>query len=345
VDTGLAANELQVRTVNITARSAEGLTATAAIKVAQNFLTGYGMFVLAGGGATTCTTGTICVGGESALAFDSTFNGILFAGHQFRIEKIRGPFQFVDPLNTNNLVDAVTVTSDTEGKFTTVIRVASGIPAQVALIKVTDVASGAYTFRSFTINTQVNAATLTLIPESINLVGPDDTVCGFGNSDILVFDGKPPYKIICPDPRTSVASDTSTTDPGRFTVNVGAQPPNNCLAAVPCVIIDANNARAVLTITTAIGSPPPKPTPITVTPATLTLTCGGSGAVTATGGTGTYSVSSSNSRVTAVVSGNTITITRLAPDPAGGPFPTSAIITVTDGASVFSVTATVPAAC
>jgi len=339
VDSGLQPGELQVRTVTITARSGEGFVASASIKVGQNFLTGYGMFVP----TTTCTPAVICIGGESVLVFDSTFNGILYANKQFRIEKVRGPFQFVDPLNTNNQVDAVTVTSDHEGKFTTVIRVASGIPAEVALLKVTDVQTGAYTFRSFTIDTTATAATLTLIPESITLTSADPSVCGSGVTDVLVFDGKPPYSIICPDPRTLAASPTSSTDPGRFTINVGQQAAGSCLTAVPCVVIDSQGARATFSITTTPGTAPAA-TPLTVAPTTITLTCGGSGAATVVGGSGTYTASSSNSRVTAVVSGNTVTITRLNGDGATA-FPTTAVVTVTDGASVGSVTATVPANC
>ena len=339
VDAGLQANELQVRTVNITARSAEGFTATAVIKVGQNFLTGYGMFVP----STTCSTGVICIGGESTLHFDSTFNGVLYAGRQFRIEKIRGPFQFVDPLNTNNQVDAITVTSDGEGKFTAVIRVASGIPAQVALFQVTDVLTGAYTIRTFTIDTTLPTTTLTLIPDTITLTSADATVCGSGVTDVLVFDGKPPYQMLCPDPRTLVSTPTSDTDPGKFTVHVGQQPAGSCLTAVPCVVIDSQGARATLAITTTPGTAPAA-TPITVAPATMTLTCGGSGAATVVGGSGTYSASSSSARVTSAVAGNTVTITRLNGDGATV-FPTTAVVTVTDGASVGSVTVTVPANC
>ena len=342
VDSGLPPGSLQVRTVNVTARSAEGLVSTAVIKVAQNFLTGYGMRVL----ASTCTGAgaVVCTGGETAFSFDSTFNGILYQGHQFRFEKVRGPFQFVDPLNMNNLVDVVTVIADHEGQFTVVIRVATGIPAQTALFKVTDLVTGAYTFRSFIIATSTTTTTLTLIPDKISLTGADATVCGGGTSDVLVFDGVPPYSIICPDPRTLAASPTSTTQPGRFTVNVGVQAPGSCLDNVPCVILDANGARAILGITTTVGAAATPPAPITVAPTTLTLTCGASGAVTVVGGTGTYSAASSSTRVSATVSGNTVTITRLNGDGATV-VPTPVTVTITDGASVGSVAVTVPPNC
>jgi hypothetical protein len=66
--------------------------------------------------------------------------------------------------------------------------------------------------------------------------------------------------------------------------------------------------------------------------------------VTAVGGSGTYTATSNNSRVTAVVAGHTVTITRLTPD-VGGPFAATAIISVTDGATVGTTTATVPTTC
>jgi hypothetical protein len=340
VDTGIPPGGLQVRTVTISARSAEGNGAVATIAVAQNFLTGYGLRAL----STTCVSGTICTGGETSLAFDSTFNGVLFAGHQFRIEKVRGPFQFVDPLNTNNLVDAVTVTADHEGKFVTVVRVATGTPAEVALIKITDIPTGAYTFRTFTIDTATSTTTLTLIPSAISLTGADATVCGSGTSDVLVFDGVPPYSIICTDTRVAAASLTSATQPGRFTINVGQQVAGQCLDAVPCVILDANNTRAILSITTKVGAAATPPTPITVAPTTLTLTCGASGAVTVVGGTGTYSAASASTRITTAVSGNTVTITRLTGDGATV-VPTPVTVTITDGASVGSVDVTSPPNC
>ena len=342
IDANLPPGSLPVRTVNVTARSAEGLVATAVIKVGVNFLTGYGMTVL----ASTCSGAgiAVCTGGETAFSFDSTFNGNLYEGHVFRFEKIRGPFQFVDPLNTNNQVDVVTATADHEGQFTVVIRVATGIPAQTALFKVTDVATGAFTIRSFIIATSTTTTTLTLIPDTITLTGSDATICGGGTTDVLVFDGVPPYSIICPDPRTGAASPTSSSQPGRFTVNVGQQAAGQCLTNVPCVIQDANGARAILSITTTVGAAATPPTPLTVAPTTLTLTCGSSGAVTVVGGTGTYSASSSNSRISATVSGNTVTITRLTGD-VGPLAPPTGVVTITDGASVGSVTVTAPGPC
>jgi hypothetical protein len=342
IDAGLKPEDLQVRTVNVLVRSAEGNTATAVIKVAQNFLTGYGMFV----GGTTCqVANTLCAGGETVLFFDTTFNGALFEGHQFRIERVTGPFQFLDPLNTNNQVDAVTVTADHEGKFTTRIRVAAGIPSQVALIKVTDIPTGAYTYRVIPISGTPATGALSIVPSAINLTGPNGTTCGNGAVDVLVFDGQAPYTATCPNPQILVTNPTSGAQPGRFTFIVGAN--TTCLTNEQCVITDNTGARVIVPVTTIKGTDPAT-VPLQVAPSAITLACGGTGAVTVIGGSGSYSVNSSHQRVTAVASGNTVSITRAATDPApvpAGGYPTAATVSITDGASLASVDVTVPATC
>jgi VCBS repeat-containing protein len=311
--------------------------------VAQNFLTGYDIFT----GNTTCAAGVICAGGETTLFFDSTFNGNLRAGHQFRIERVRGPFQFVDPLNTNNQVDVVVVTADHEGKFTTVIRVANGIPAQVAILKITDLETGAYVFRTFTIATATG--TLTAIPSTITLTGSNDQTCGAGSVDVLVFDGQAPYRMLCPDPRVQVANEVSDSQPGRFTVNVGGASAGNCLTGVLCVITDSNNRRVTVTVNTVVGPAPTPPPPLDVAPSSVDLTCGASASVTVVGGTGLYSANSTHPRVVATVAGNTVTITRLTGDTAATPPPphaTTGTVTITDGSSIASVDlTTVPIFC
>ena len=349
VDAGLPPDALPIRTVNIVVRSAEGNSATSVIRVGINFLTGYNFTILGGVSGTTCSAGIVCVGGESVIEFDSVFNGNLYKNKQFRIEKIRGPWQFVDPINTNNQVDAVTVTSDEEGKFTTVIRVATGLPAQVAILKITDVQTGAYVFKTFTINTvpSTGQGTLTAIPATVNLTGPNGTTCGFGTTDVLVFDGAPPYTAICPSPQIQVVNPSSTTEPGRFTFNVGASAGGSCLTGELCVITDSKGNRITVPFTTVVGTSP-APTPLAVSPAAITLTCGSTGAVTVVGGTGTYSTNSTSSRVTATASGNSLSIslnlTDATPAPVGG-YPTTVSVGVTDGASAATVAVTVPPSC
>jgi len=64
------------------------------------------------------------------------------------------------------------------------------------------------------------------------------------------------------------------------------------------------------------------------------------------GGNPPYSVNSTDGRVTAVASGNTLTITRAGPGGPPNTAPTAtATVSVTDGTSVVSVTVTHPPTC
>jgi hypothetical protein len=142
-----------------------------------------------------------------------------------------------------------------------------------------------------------------------------------------------------------VTPSVSNAQPGRFTIAVGSG--SSCPTAAPVVVTDSLGNRVTVTVTATRGPAPPAAapaTPVTVAPSTITLACGTSGSVSAVGGTPPYSVSSSHPRVTATASGNTVTITRLAGDGVAI-FPTSASISITDGASAATVTATVPANC
>ena len=338
IDSGLQPEDLPVRTVIVTARSTDGASDSATIKIARNFLTGYGISFL----SSTCTGGGVCAGGETVIAFDSTFNGNLQPNRTYRVERVRGPFQFVDPINTNNQTDSILVTSDSSGRFTAVMRVASGVPTQVGILRVTDTVTGAQTLFNFTIvSTATGTKPLALFPATANFVGPNGNQCGSGTFDVLVFDGTPPYTAICPNPQLFVSNIPSTTQPGRFTFTVGAS--SNCLTSEPCVIQDSAGTRATVLITTVKGTTTPPPA-LVVSPTSMSLLCNQSGNATAVGGNGSYSANSSHPRVTAIVSGNTITITRVNGDLAVV-YPTSATVTVTDGASIQNITVTVPANC
>lgn len=327
VDVGLPPGSLPVRTVLVSVRDSTGILVTATIKVAQNYLTGYGMSF----GASTCAANPPCRGGETAIIFDTTTNGSLHGDKTYKIQKVRGPYQFVDPLNSTNLVDSVTITSDHEGKIVAIIRATGGTVSEISVLTVTEVVSGVNTERVFVINTTSATATLTLLPATINLVGADATHCGTGAQDVLVLDGQAPYVAFNTDAGIFVEAVDATHSPGRFRVTVVDSA--NCKAAVQVIFQDASGTRATLTVTTTKGAAGPAAPALAISPNTMTLTCGGSGTITVVGGSGVYSSSSNHPKVTAVAAGNSVTVTRAAIDGGGGPFPLAATVTITDGAT------------
>jgi len=132
---------------------------------------------------------------------------------------------------------------------------------------------------------------------------------------------------------------------GKFTVSAFNQ--QLCLSGASVVVIDNEGRRATLTVTTAAGSGTPPVAPaIVVSPAAVTLTCAANVAtVSVVGGVpGGNSAVSSSPRVTAVISGNSMQITRLLGD-VGGPFPVGVTVTVTDGATSAAVAVTSPPSC
>ena len=346
VDSGLAVGDLPVRTVNVTIRDATGSAATATIKVAQNFLTGYGLRFT----ASTCplpsgaTAVTPCAGGDTAIQLAATFDGSRHGNEAFRLEVVRGQFAFYTPNSSTSIISInYTTTSDHEGKITAVIRVPAGVPPQIAIIRVVHIASGSSTEQLFTIvGSSATPLVLTAIPATFSFTGVDSTVCGTGSGDFFVFDGAPPYAAVSSNSAVQVTPTSSSTQPGRFTITVGST--QACPTAAPVIVTDSQGNRVVVTVTSTRGPVAAPPPAMSVAPNSITLVCNSSGSVSVVGGSGSYSVTSSHPRVNATVSGRTITITRVNGDGVIV-YPTTASISVTDGATAQVVDTTVPANC
>jgi len=342
VDTGLPPDALPVRTVIITLTDANGQTTSSTIKVGVNFLTGLGVSFssncAAGSGGTAPAA---CAGGDTVLSLNPSTNGNLIGGKTLRLDVIRGPFQFVDANGAT--VPSITVTTDHSGRTQALLRVTSNVSGQFGVVRVTDVATGVFVDEVFPI-TGAPQSTLTVVPNTFTFTGALTTQCGTGSGDFVVFDGVPPYSAVSSDPNIRVSPTTTNANPGVFTITAF----NNsvCITGAQVIVTDSQGGRATVTVNTAAGSTaPPTPPPLIVNPTTITLACGTSGSVTAVGGNGTFIVNSTHPRVTAVASGNTITITRLDGDPPGSSFPTTGAVSVSDGTTISTVTLTVPASC
>ena len=341
VDIGLQPGQLPIRTVLVSVRGPNATSATATIHVAQNFLTGYTAFISSPGcplpsGATSVEA---CSGQAGTIVMNATFNGSLHGGERFRFCAQVGEFQFFD-IATNSFQNCIEVISDHEGKIIAPFRVLPGAAGQIAIFRIIHVATGVYTDTVFVINppSALPQSTLTAVPSQITFTGLTGTTCGTGSSDVFIFGGRPPFTAASTDPiHITVTPSSSSQNPPRFTITV-SNPSPPCLQAVPVTFTDATGAHVEVTVTTQLGTSP-TPTALTVAPQTINLnTCGASGSVSVAGGSGgSFSVNSSTTGIRAVVSGNTITITRNANgDPAGGIAPTQSV-SVTDGASVATV--------
>jgi hypothetical protein len=347
VDPGLNPNEVPRRTVNLSVRDS-GVNASTLTKryfVLQNFLTGYGV-----GYKSNCDTSgsasaaQACQGLESVMQVSPVTNGILAGGKQMRVERISGDFDWVVE-GTNILQSSLNFTTDHLGIGYARLKVRAGAVTQIASFRLIDVASTVNVIELFTISGTAPPGALTLIPNALTFTGALTTECGTGSADILIFDGKPPFQIQNTDPNLTVSPTIVPTLGGKFTVSAFNQ--QLCLSGASVVVIDSEGRRATLTVTTAAGSGTPPVAPaIVVSPAAVTLTCAANVAtVSVVGGVaGGNSAVSSSPRVTAVISGNSMQITRLLGDP-GGPYPVAVTVTVTDGATSAAVAVTSPPSC
>jgi hypothetical protein len=324
------------------ANVATGNSAGTGIFIAQNFLTGYGVFYrntcqVAGGGAQA----QACAGGDSILTITAVTNGGLFSNRNFRLEVIRGPFAWLDcdPTATSPsnavLSGIITCPTDHEGKANVRMRVQAGATTQIGSYRVVDVASGVTTTQVFSIDGSPPVGDLTLIPTELTLTGPALSLsCGQGPAGAAIFDGTPPY---------TAFSSNSVFAAGFIGNQVSVTGSGACEEGT-IVVVDSVGRRGTLTVKAeASATAPPA---LSVSPATVNLLsqCGYSASAAFIGGAGPISVLSSHPRVTAFVSNGTVTISRVLSDvgavpPPPFPYPTSATITLSDGTVFVTITA------
>jgi hypothetical protein len=342
VDTGLQPTDLQVRSVTISGHDSLGVsfsTPVGGIKVAQSFLTGYGVVF-----TSNCQSGQACSGQDAIVRMASNFAGVLFGNKAVRFCVQRGDFQFVIPATATkpeSLASCFDTVTDHEGIALGRIRVPASAPSQIAILRIFDTATGVYIDQLFTITAGGAKGTLTIIPNDMTFTGPRAGVCGTGSNDILIFDGQPPYTATSTDPNVTVTAVNANTNPGRFTITA-INPGLPCLDHKNVVIQDSGGLRATVTVSSAEGSGTLPPLAVSPTTVDLNDTCGYSVSVTAIGGTGAISATAQHPRLSASVAANTVTITRAlhdVPFPPPVPFPTTGTVSITDGSTIVSVTA------
>ena len=340
IDPNSTPGALPVRTVNLVVRDSSGQSATSAIKVGQNFLTGYTLSFT----STSCTLGSTvttiapCAGGDTVARVDAVINGNLVGGAAFQFDVVTGNMGFVNPIGSNTVTQSFQATSDHQGAVTAIVRVPPGVATQIGIIRVTYVATGVSNVYAFTI-IGATGTPMSAIPSSFTFTGAAGA-CGSGSGDFFVSGGVPPYHAVSSSSQIAVVSDDNGQ--GRFTLTTAGA----ACGAYSIIVTDSGNSNPVnsvtVTVTIAAGATPPAPvlTPLAASPAAIDMggACGVSATATVVGGSGTYSASTTApAYLKTTVSGNTVTVTR---NTTGDPAPnvtSPQTLNITDGSSIASV--------
>ncbi|MBK6980292.1 MAG: hypothetical protein IPH30_01300 [Betaproteobacteria bacterium] len=347
VDVGLDPDEVPRRSVIIEVRDSNGASTSNTYSVLQNFFTGYResyQSTCASGGGAGAVAPPACSGTDTLITIFPVSNGTLYGNREFQFDRVRGTYSFVepDPATIPQLVDRIRVRTDQEGKAIVRMRVAAAAPTQLATYKVTDILTGVTTDLVVLIVQQSVVDTISLVPATLEFTGGLSTQCGAGTADVFVFGGTPPYSVTA-SAGLAVSPTTVTASGGKISVTAGSTSPP-CPANGSVIVTDSGGAVGTLPVTLVAGGG--TPTPLAASPTTIAnLNCGNSVQVTLIGGVGGLSSTSTHPRITSTISATSLTMTRLAGDGATV-YPATGSVTVTDGASIVTVTITAtPANC
>lgn len=338
-------NIVPSRSLIVTVTDSGGGRAVGNYNVLQNFLTGYGV-QYSNTCAATPSAGTpqACSGIDSLVRLSPVSQGTRYGNRVLQLDKLRGDFQFVqeDPAVVPQLVNQIRVTTDQTGLAFARLRVTVAAPTQIASYRVTDVRTGVTTDQTFLILQQDPATTINLIPNSFTFTGGLAGTCGSGSGQSIVLGGVGPYQVFTSSPLIIAGPNPIARNGDLMSVTVPTGI-TTCPSGT-VTVIDAQGARGTITVTSQPGTGTLPP--IAVSPTTLTLTCAApTGSAAVIGGNGSLSAVTSHPRVQATISGNVLTVTRLVPDLPVTPYPTTATVAITDGATIVNLTATVPASC
>jgi len=350
VDIGQDPQQVPSRKLNLTVRESGGTQANGSYDVLQNFLTGYSLSLstigtCAGAGATTNAT-QACSGSDSFLALVPVTNGVRYANKQLRFNVNYGSFAFIlDSVGTTG--GTLTATADTAGRVQARIRVLSTAPTSYAQFRMTDVATGAYTDYTFVIVNGLSTGTLSVLPPSVSISGPNATTCGGGAVDIGVIGGNPPFTASVVGSASNISVSPpflNATDPRTVRVTIATGLGTNPCPSGSVLITDSGGQTATVSVTSAFGTSPPA-TSLSLSPATIACVPDGSNnsVLLVSGGSGTATTGIASSSlpgllsVAGTFSGSPTSLTLTANGVAGAAF-VPVIVTITDGSSNVSAT-------
>jgi hypothetical protein len=389
IDPNLPAGSVPSRSVTISVRDSTGVIVTASVKVLQNFVTGYGIFFTNIPGTPPSTPnektcgGNVCSGDDALVRAIPTNNGLLKPNRQLRFEVVQGQYGFIDdhqgtlPAASITPTLSVLATTDEQGDTVVRLRALATAPAQVAIMKIVDVLTGAFQFTDFTISQNTSgtngiADILRFLPsgdvEIFGAVGLASPVAAAGSCpngrgvDYYIFGGTPPYTVVSGIPQVATPSPSVVTENGgHFTAILTG----SCGFLHFAVTDFTGRTAETAELKASPGPPGPTPvaptpvTPVTVTPVTPTpivLACGETKSVNVTAGNGTsFTATIATAGVTSpgfVVTPpagtipGTVSFTRnIGVPPLSSNEPTPITVNITSGSSTQPVVVTVPPIC
>lgn len=252
-----------------------------------------------------CPAGTICSGGDALVTVTLAQGGIALSGRTVRFDAVSGDFRFITSATGTSpevLSTTAFAVTDESGRARVRIRAIADAPNQTAVIRVTDVSSGAFRDVSFTIAQSTGASPgFFATPSSYTFQGSQPGQCASVfvtpnlSATFYIFGGVAPYTITSPSNGIVVTREFVSSSGGSFDV----RPTGQCLTDVPITIRDASGHTTQVTVSNVPGTAPA--TPLAVSPNTVTISsCSSVAAVTAAGGTGNYVASSGSDGLYAV---------------------------------------------
>ena len=305
--------------VTITAQDANGAigTSTVTVKPALVNLTVTPDPAAPGTGCTPA----VCSGQNAAVTVQT-----VGPSRTVRFDVVQGDYLFTSNVPGTTFVSSITAVTDVNGLATVRLRANVNAPTQTAIIRATDVGSGAFLQTAFTIAQFTDGVgTLSVLPAKVTIETTAPASCSSGaQAFYTILGGTPPYRIINSSPQIATVSPTSVpTNGGGFTATtVGA-----LCGEATFVITDATGRTITATLdnklSAAAATPPATPPTSPPPPAALTVAQAGGGTTcptgafprainyTITGGTAPYfvGISPSGATVTPVSSSAPYTFT------------------------------------
>ena len=328
--------------VTISVMDQAGKTATSNVTIQPNFvnsditITGTAPPAF----ASCAGVGAICAGQSGIATLTVSQNGVPARGRSVRFDVVQGNFGFpVDAVQLAPFPTSANVVSDESGRVSVVLRATTDAAPQIATIRATDVASGAFRFATFFIKqAAVGGGQFVTIPPEWVITNTYKSECAGGVVDYLIFGGTPPYAIRSSAPLVARASPavTAVENPSRFTVSFDASVSCGTGYQVIFTVTD-NTGLTIQPILTNTAGSDTRPT-VTTTPAPsislstpqVSLACGQSVQVQATvlnPGTTAATITTS---ISTPITGNALTV----------PPPVNGVITISRGTG--TVGSTVP---